>query len=77
MYSDSLFGRLLGHLDKNLLKDRIFLLLRVYVRLELLIVLVYLRRAILLYVLNFLNEALHEDIGFVSECLSLLLESCQ
>ena len=69
---------LLSRFSRNfvyrLLQENVLLFLRHHVVLELLVVLVDLRLAVLLHVLHFLDKLLHKSVSFAPKQLCLLLE---
>lgn len=67
---------LLDH-SEGLPESGVFVPFRSYVRLELLVVLVDLRLAVILDALNFLNKILHQDVNLAAQGLRLFLEARQ
>lgn len=65
---------LLNHCE-CLLQSNILFPLGRDVGFELLVILVYFWLTIVLYIFDFLNEILHEDVDLSSQCLSFLLEA--
>ena len=54
------------YFHENFLERRVLIFLLGYVLLKLLVVFVNLRLAVLLHILHFLNEILHQDVDFTS-----------